>query len=497
MEKRQTFYWTHLTLLFIMTLLMFSSGRKLHAMTIRETDVSVPQAGNVMVEVPGTFEKADIPKILKLINGYRKEACSKGYPNPNDESRKLTMSDYSEVKWSGDLEWIAQTRAAEGSVYQSHGRPGGSYDCSHNGVDSWGECLAWNYSGLIAGIQQWYEEKDAWVKQSNEVTGHYTSMINPSLQYIGIGCFSQTDSVNWTCVAGAFSYEDSLSQEPQGTYGKCYQKMEVIAKNVNKPVIEYLGQDDYETNDKTLEMEIYSDTEVSVKQYVTYPHIRSGQVYSPVKVPDVESFDISDQTIARIDQSGKMKALKEGTTSLQVHLSDGTTLTKPVKVVSPLTGRTFTVNKIRYMITSRNKSVTCLKTSVSGKLVIPATVRYADRTYKVTSVYYDAFRKNKKITSVVIGSNVKRICGSAFRDCKNLKKVTLGVNLAKIGKNAFYNCSKLKSLTISSRLLKADSIGSGAFSRTKIKKVKCPKGKKKAYKKILRKKGVKKSAKFK
>ena len=45
--------------------------------------------------------------------------------------------------------------------------------------------------------------------------------------------------------------------------------------------------------------------------------------------------------------------------------------------------------------------------------------------------------------------------------------------------------------------MKADSIGSGAFSRTKIKTVKCPKGKKKAYKKILRKKGVKKSAKFK
>lgn len=70
---------------------------------VRETDVSTPSEGNVLVQVPGEYEKAEIATILKQVNGYRLEACQNGYPDPDDPSEKLTMADYSEVKWSGDL----------------------------------------------------------------------------------------------------------------------------------------------------------------------------------------------------------------------------------------------------------------------------------------------------------------------------------------------------------------------------------------------------------
>lgn len=143
---------------------------------------------------------------LNLVNQYRKEACTKGYPDPWQESRKLTPSDYHPVKWSGDLEWIAQLRAAEGTVVQDHLRPNGAYVFSdeRNGVTPSVETLAWNFGSLLGGIKQWYEEKEDWVEQNpNKETGHYTAMIDPEMNYIGIGCFTST-SGDWSCVAGAF-----------------------------------------------------------------------------------------------------------------------------------------------------------------------------------------------------------------------------------------------------------------------------------------------------
>ena len=96
-----------------------------------------------------------------LVNSYRREACQKGYPNPYDPEVRLTMDDYSEVKWSGDLEWIAQTRAAEGTVLQDHTRPNGKscFDISYHDTYSASETLAWNYGSLIGGIKQWYEDQ--------------------------------------------------------------------------------------------------------------------------------------------------------------------------------------------------------------------------------------------------------------------------------------------------------------------------------------------------
>ncbi len=81
------------------------------------------------------------------------------------------------MKWSSNLEWIAQLRAAECTVYESHTRPNNQscFSIRHRNEQSWAENLAWNYSGLMAGIEQWYGEKNDWVNQdTSKVTGHYT-----------------------------------------------------------------------------------------------------------------------------------------------------------------------------------------------------------------------------------------------------------------------------------------------------------------------------------
>ncbi len=69
---------------------------------------------------------------------------------------------------------------------------------------------------------------------------------------------------------------------------------------------------------------------------------------------------------------------------------------------------------------------------------IPAKIKENGTTYTVVKVAENAFAKNKKLKSVVIGKNVKTIGKKAFYGCKKLKTITVNSSKLKtVGKNAF------------------------------------------------------------
>lgn len=114
-------------------------------------------------------------------------------------------------------------------------------------------------------------------------------------------------------------------------------------------------------------------------------------------------------------------------------------------------------------------------TTKTSKLVIPNEIEYNGYTLKVTEIADGACKGNKKLTSITIGKNVK-----------------------KIGKKAFYGASKCKTLTIKSTKLTSGSVGKNAFGKlNRLVKVKVPKKKYEAYKKWLYKKGLSKKVKIK
>ena len=120
--------------------------------------------------------------------------------------------------------------------------------------------------------------------------------------------------------------------------------------------------------------------------------------------------------------------------------------------------------------------------------VIPATIRYDGVVYKVTAIDSNAFKDNKYIQTVTIGSNVTSIGNNAFDGCSNLSKVSGGAKLKTIGSKAFARCPKLSSFKISSKVL--SKIGSYAFNKdSKLKTIYIKSTTK------LKKKGVKKSLK--
>lgn len=132
---------------------------------------------------------------------------------------------------------------------------------------------------------------------------------------------------------------------------------------------------------------------------------------------------------------------------------------------------------------------------------VPAKITKNGFTYQVTSVAANAFKNNNKLVEVTIPNTVKTIGANAFYGCTKLKNVKLGSGVTKIGSRAFYNCKKLTSLTINSAKLTAKTVGGSAFTKAgsanyKKLKVKVPKAKKNAYKKLLQSKGLSAKAKI-
>lgn len=154
--------------------------------------------------------------------------------------------------------------------------------------------------------------------------------------------------------------------------------------------------------------------------------------------------------------------------------TDRPTVFLPEGAVVPQTGR------LSYQVTQKAGgggaagTVAITGAAGVGTVVIPRTVTYDGVIYRVTSIAPKAFKGNKKTRKVTIGANIEKIGAQAFSGCKKLKKITVkSSRLRSVGKKAIKNIHK-KAV------------------------IKCPKKKKKAYKKLFgAKTGYKKSMKIK
>lgn len=159
----------------------------------------------------------------------------------------------------------------------------------------------------------------------------------------------------------------------------------------------------------------------------------------------------------------------------------------PAPPSSARVNTSFRVGNLKYRVTA-NQVVTCYGTTNSRvtKISIPSTIRYNGVTYRVTSIWANAFKKKSRLTTVSIGHNVSVIGKNAFYKCKKLKKVTIGTGLTQINPGAFRGVKKGCTITIKS--LKLKKVSSRIDQSVSRMTVRVPKRKYSAYKKLLRKK---------
>ncbi|WP_138337294.1 MULTISPECIES: CAP domain-containing protein [Streptococcus] len=195
------------------------NGQSYH---IINSEVNINSSGTSLVGIEGNFLTPDKQAILDRINAIRKEAVAEGI-----------VSSYVPIKWSTALEKTAFSRAAEASVTMNHKRLSNKdiWSAWPSGNFSLAENLAWNYDGFMTAIDQWYEEKADYVKSLSGAsvsgqTGHYESLINPELTYMGVAAFDNPKN-SWITVAQSFGTSSGGSEELAGGYGKALQYTEL------------------------------------------------------------------------------------------------------------------------------------------------------------------------------------------------------------------------------------------------------------------------------
>ncbi len=188
---------------------------------------------------------------------------------------------------------------------------------------------------------------------------------------------------------------------------------------------------------------------------------------------NLSALDLSGCSILKLTVLGTEPVKGDGFSSFQ-NGKDSLLLADETVTLStePAGDMTVTVDGYRYVITGSSAAFAGVTDGSVKKIKIPSSVEVEGKTYKVTSVTANACKGLKKLTTLTIGKNVK-----------------------KIGRKAFRGCPKLKTVTIHTEKLSGKAVASGAFSDiAENAEITCPAGKADAYRELLLKAGLSETA---
>ena len=295
-------------------LAVFAAGTFANAATVRNSDKTTASSGTAIVGVSGTYDKPNVSSLLNRINAIRKEACKEGI-YCRALGRRLSNSDYVAITWDSSLEYIAQVRAAEADVYMSHDRPNlsSTFTLRYGNKGSSAEVIAWNYGGILSGIEAWYDEKALYISAPNDTslnTGHYAAMINPGYKSIGLAGFTSGDTsaqYELSTYMGEFG-AGTGDGTTLGASGDYIQKMEILTKNVTGLSI---GGDPVVSVGTSKTLALKASLKHAGAWTVT---TNNAIVYSGAK------WSSSNTSVATVDSNGKITGKKKGTATIIAEL---------------------------------------------------------------------------------------------------------------------------------------------------------------------------------
>ena len=106
------------------------------------------------------------------------------------------------------------------------------------------------------------------------------------------------------------------------------------------------------------------------------------------------------------------------------------------------------INDINYRLDEDNLTAEVMENEgYEGDIIIPETVVFNERTYRVTSIGEGAFFHCESLTDITIPNSVKSIEDGAFCQCSSLTSITIPNSVTSIEYAAFWDCTLLTSIT--------------------------------------------------
>ncbi|MBE5825012.1 MAG: hypothetical protein E7307_00100 [Butyrivibrio sp.] len=296
---------------------------------------------DVYVDITGTYYTLPADTILNQLNKIRKEAFDEGL-----------ATSYVPLKWSAKIEASARKRAMEAGITMYHNNLYGGSIYEYIGYKSpfysVAEDLAWNNnhnsSGITYGINQFYEEKSEYLKElrgeSHGVTGHYTSIINPKYEYVGVaGCQMSCTPNGWFTVAlqlGGNPITDDIDETKDNSTGKTTQTLRVSPGYISSANLS--GPDEVAKG---------ATATYNLTGKISYPS-RYGNITPAYVAPGGEGrgfeWTTSDNSIAAVED-GVVTGIKGGKVNIQSNIASKTA-SKEITVTVPLDGLSLTCSAI-------------------------------------------------------------------------------------------------------------------------------------------------------
>ena len=187
------------------------------------------------------------------------------------------------------------------------------------------------------------------------------------------------------------------------------------------------------------------------KAEVTATADKAAADAAAAKIGAIGTVEYTDASKAKIDEAraaydaltGDQKALVSAETVKVLTDAEAAYAALKATAEKPIVNEV-TVNGGVYQLNHVNGTARFVKPTSKNlkKLVILDSVQANDRNYLVTEVKAGAGRGMKKLTTLTVGANVKKIGSNAFRDCVKLKKIILKnpkMKMKGFGKDSFRN----------------------------------------------------------
>ena len=411
---------TVLTLVITLGVFGALENGRAYAATTFKTENAKPASGNIFVSVDGTFSTEATTKIINRINQIRKEACDQGVINPAS-GKPLTAKDYKPVAWNTELEEYARLRAAEISVNWDHKRPS-NVGCFDNKVDFDGYHSAENIAKgftILNSIEAYYSEKTDWVKKTGKMTGHYTNMINPKNQLVGMAAFKQATGSTYSAMELGVKW-GNVSNKYTGFKGAATQIVEV---NVAFLV-------------KSLQITGTSSVVVGKKVKLTANANMSGAT-AKAAITAGATWSSNNTKVATVDANGNVTGKAAGTAT--------------IKVVAGSISATYKVT-----VTKAATTVQTVK-ATSVKLNVAARTMNVNETYQLTSTVAPTNTTNKGVTYTSSNTKVATVdaTGKVTAKAEGTATITVKTN---DGSNKSATCTvTVKNVKVTSIKLNATS----------------------------------------